>query len=237
MKDLPSPSKLITYDIPQTTKIYDRNNTLLYEIYTDQNRTLVKLSQIPTQLRQATIAIEDKDFYKHQGVNPIGGILRAARDTILRKKLQGGSTITQQLVKTALLTPERTLTRKLKEIVLAFWTERLYSKDQILEMYFNQVPYGGTFWGIEAAAQNYFGKDVKDLSLAQSAILAGLPAAPSLYSPFGAHPDLAFERQKNVLERMVGDGYISEEVKNEALAEKINFRAPKTDIKSPHFVC
>ena len=141
LKDLPSPSKLSSYEVPQTTKIYDRNGTLLYDIYTGQNRTLVKLTDIPLYLRQATIAIEDKDFYKHQGINPFGGILRALKDTISGGRIQGGSTITQQLAKSALLTPERTITRKIKEIILAFWMEKLYNKDQILEMYLNQVPY------------------------------------------------------------------------------------------------
>lgn len=236
LKDLPSPSKLSSYEIPQTTKIYDRNGKLLYDIYTEQNRTLVKLSEIPLYLREATISIEDKDFYKHQGINPVGGILRAAKETLFRQKLQGGSTITQQLVKTALLTPERTLTRKIKEIILAFWTERLYSKDQILEMYLNQVPYGGTSWGIEAASENYFGKNVKDLSLAQAALLAGLPAAPTIYSPFGAHPEYAQNRQTDVLTRMVEDGYIKEDDKRIALNEKLNFKPQRTDIKAPHFV-
>lgn len=234
--DLPSPSKLASYEIPQTSKIMDRNGELLYEIYTDQNRTLVKLSDVPLYLRQATIAIEDKDFYRHQGVNPVGGILRAFKETVFRQQLQGGSTITQQLVKTALLTPQRTLTRKIKEMILAFWTEKLYNKDTILEMYLNQVPYGGTAWGIEVAAETYFGKNVKDLSLAEAALLAGLPAAPTIYSPYGAHPELSFQRQKDVLSRMVEDGYISEEEKNKAESEKLNFRPQKTNIKAPHFV-
>ena len=131
LKDLPSPKKLISYDIPQTTKIYDRNDKLLYEIYTDQNRSLVKLKEVPIYLIHATVAVEDKDFYKHQGVSLFGGILRALKETVLHQKLQGGSTITQQLVKNALLTPQRTLSRKFKEIILAFWTEKLYNKDQI----------------------------------------------------------------------------------------------------------
>ncbi|MCJ7740189.1 transglycosylase domain-containing protein [Candidatus Microgenomates bacterium] len=234
--NLPSPSKLISYEIPQTTKIFDRSGTLLYEVYMEQNRTLVKLSDIPLYLRQATIAIEDKDFYRHQGVSLVGGILRAVKETLFHQKLQGGSTITQQLVKTALLTPERTLSRKIREIILAFWTERLYNKDQIQEMYFNQVPYGGTAWGIEAAAEKYFGKNVKQLSLAQAALLAGLPAAPTVYSPYGAHPEYAIDRQKEVLERMVEDKYISEEEKNRALAEELNFKLQRTDIQAPHFV-
>jgi len=235
-KDLPSPSKLSSYEIPQTTKIYDRSGQLLYEIYTEQNRTLVKLTDVPLYLRQATISIEDKDFYKHKGVDPIGGMLRAIKENISGKNLQGGSTITQQLMKTALLTPERTLTRKIKEIILAFWTERLYSKDQILEMYLNQVPYGGTAWGIEAAAEKYFGKNVKNLSLSEAALLAGLPAAPTIYSPYGAHPEYVKERQEAVLTRMVEDGYIKEEEKKQAMAQELHFKPQKTDIKAPHFV-
>jgi len=234
--DLPSPAKLASYEIPQTTKIFDRSEKLLYEIYTDQNRTLVKLTDMPIYLRQATIAIEDKDFYRHQGINPVGGILRAVKETLLRQKLQGGSTITQQLVKTALLTPQRTITRKLKEIILAFWTERIYTKDQILEMYLNQVPYGGTAWGIEAAVETYFGKKVTHLSLAEAALLAGLPAAPTLYSPFGAHPQLAQTRQADVLQRMVEDGYITEGQKSEAESQKLEFRPQRTNISAPHFV-
>ena len=236
LKDLPSPSKLLSYEIPQTTKIFDRNGTLLYDIYTEQNRTLVKLSDIPKYLQQATIAIEDKEFYHHQGINPVGGVARAIKDTLLRKRLQGGSTITQQLVKTALLTPERTVIRKIKEIILAFWTERLYGKDQILEMYLNQVPYGGTAWGIEAAAQTYFGKKTNDLTLAESALLAGLPGAPTLYSPFGAHPQRAIGRQKDVLSRMLEDGYIKQEQLNEALSQTLTYRPQRTDIKAAHFV-
>jgi len=190
-KDLPSPTKLKDEGIAQTTKILDRNGGLLYEIYADQNRTIVALSELPDTLKKATIAIEDKDFYKHKGVNPVGGILRAVKETILKQKLQGGSTITQQLVKNALLTSERTVSRKIKEIILATWTETIYTKDQILEMYLNQVSYGGTAWGIEAAAETYFGKRAKDLTLAEASYLAGLPAAPTTYSPYGAHPERA----------------------------------------------
>ncbi len=235
-KDLPSPKKLLSYEIPQTTKILDRKGSLLYEIYTEQNRTLVKLSDVPIYLRQATIAIEDKDFYRHKGINPIGGILRALKETLFRQHLQGGSTITQQLVKTALLSSERTLTRKLREMVLAFWTENLYSKDQILELYFNQVPYGGTSWGIETASETYFGKKVKDLTLSEAALLAGLPAAPTIYSPFGAHPEYATNRQNDVLTRMVEDEYITEDQKSNAKSQKLEFKPQRTDIKAPHFV-
>jgi 1A family penicillin-binding protein len=234
-RNLPSPQRLGNYDIPLATKIYDRNGILLYDIYADQNRTPVQLAHIPKVVQQATIAIEDKDFYSHQGVNPIGGILRAAVATLTGHKLQGGSTITQQLVKSALLTSERSVIRKLKEIVLAFWVEILYPKDKILELYLNQVPYGGTAWGIETAAEKYFGKNVKDLTLAEAALLAGLPQAPTLYSPYGAHPELAVERQAEVLRRMVEEKYITAEQARKAKAEQIQLAKP-ANIRAPHFV-
>lgn len=235
LTSLPNPQLLTRRDLEVTTKIFDRHGTLLYEIYADQNRTPLTLSQIPRLLREATIAIEDKDFYHHPGFS-VSGIFRAARETFFKNNVQGGSTITQQLIKSALLTPEVSLTRKTKEILLAFWAERLYSKDQILEMYFNQVPYGGTAWGVEAAAQTYFGKSAKDLNLAEAALLAGLPQAPSEYSPFGAHPEKAFERQKEVLRRMTEDGYITPQEETIALSTPIKFASQTTAIRAPHFV-
>ncbi len=235
LKDLPSPARLGRYDIPLATKIYDRNGKLLFDIFAEQNRTPVPLDEIPLRVRQATVAIEDKDFYKHQGVNPIGGVLRAATATITKRKLQGGSTITQQLVKSALLSPERTLTRKVKEVILAIIVEVLYSKNKILELYLNQVPYGGTAWGIETAAEKYFGKSTKDLTLAEAALLAGLPQAPTLYSPFGAHPELSKNRQAEVLRRMVEDRFITQEQADQAFAEELRFKK-ETGIKAPHFV-
>lgn len=234
-KDLPSPTRLGSYDIPISTKIYDRNGKLLFDIFADQNRTPVPLSDIPPSVQQATIAIEDKDFYRHGGISPIGGMLRAIWATATGKQLQGGSTITQQLVKSALLTPERTVTRKIKEIILAFWVEILYPKDKILELYLNQVPYGGTAWGIETAAEKYFGKSVKDLTLAEASLLAGLPQAPTLYSPFGAHPELSRERQREVLRRMVEDGYISQEQADVAFEELLVYKN-EPNLKAPHFV-
>ncbi len=235
LRDLPSPTKLGVYDIPLATKIYDRKGVLLFDIFTDENRSLVPLSEIPKYVQQATISIEDKEFYHHGGVNPIGGVLRAFSATIMGKQLQGGSTITQQLVKSALLTPQRTITRKLKEMILAYWVEIIYSKDKILEMYLNQVPYGGTAWGIGTAAEKYFGKSVKDLNLAEAALLAGLPQAPTLYSPFGNNPELAVARQKEVLRRMTEDGYITEAQAKEAADTPLTFTKP-TNIKAPHFV-
>lgn len=233
--NLPNPKYLTSPDIPVATKIFDRNGTLLFDIFADQNRTEVPLSDIPLSLRQATIAIEDKEFYKHQGVNPIGGILRALAASVTGKRLQGGSTITQQLVKTALLSPERTVTRKIREIILAYWVELIYPKDKILELYLNRVPYGGTAWGVESAAEKYFGKPVRELTLSESALLAGLPQAPSLYSPFGANPDLAAKRQHEVLRRMTEDGYITAAQAEAAKRQPLTYAKP-ANIKAPHFV-
>ncbi len=152
------------------------------------------------------------------------------------KPLQGGSTITQQLIKSTLLTPEQTIERKIKEIILAFWAERIFTKDQILTMYFNQVAYGGTAWGIEAASETYFGQDVKDLDLAQSAFLAGLTKAPTIYSPYGDNPTLWKQRQKEVLSDMKHLGYITGEQEKEAEDERLTFLTPQTPIYAPHFV-
>ncbi len=235
LRDLPSPTKLGRYDVPVATKIYDRNGALLFDVFVGQNRSPVPLSDIPKVVRDATIAIEDKNFYKHSGINPIGGIVRALYASVLNRKIQGGSTITQQLVKSALLTPERTLTRKIKEFLLAPTVELLYSKDKILEMYLNTVPYGGTAWGIETAAEKYFGKSINDVTLAEASILAGLPQAPTLYSPFGAHPELAKERQVEVLRRMMEDGYITKEQADVAAGTTVEYKQ-ETGIQAAHFV-
>jgi 1A family penicillin-binding protein len=235
MNTLPNPNLLSKRDIQVSTKIFDRNNTLLYEIYADENRTPLTLTDIPDFMQKATIAIEDREFYNHQGFS-VRGIIRALREIILNKRIQGGSTITQQLIKSSLLSPEITVSRKIKELVLAFWAERIYSKNQILEMYLNQVPYGGTAWGVESASQTYFNKPVKNLTLAEAALLAGLPAAPSQYSPFGANPALAFDRQHEVVRRMLEDRYITKEQAETALAEKIQFAKPRVSIRAPHFV-
>ena len=234
-KDLPSPKNLTSDHFPVSTLIYDRNDKLLYEIHGEQNRTPIDLENIPDHVKEATIAIEDKDFYKH-GAFDFRGMGRAFINIAFKKNLQGGSTITQQLTKTALLSPERTLRRKIREAVLSAMTEFIYSKDQILEMYLNHVPYGGTAYGIEQAAKKYFGKSASDLDLAEAAMLAGLPAAPTTYSPFGARPELAKERQAQVLGRMVEDGYINNEEEKQALEKELNFVPPQSNIHAPHFV-
>lgn len=235
MDKLPSPRLLAVRDISVSTKIYDRNGILLYSFYSDENRSLIALNQLPKHAIDATIAIEDKNFYSHLGFD-IGGITRAVFANTTSGGFQGGSTITQQLVKSALLTPEQTWSRKIKELVLSFWAERLYSKEEILAMYLNQVPYGGAAYGIETAAQTYFGKPAKDLNLAESAFLAGLPSAPSVYSPYGTSPQLAKERQKQVLAAMVNQGYITASQANETAEAELKFNPPETSIKAPHFV-
>ncbi|MBI4089731.1 MAG: PBP1A family penicillin-binding protein [Candidatus Levybacteria bacterium] len=235
LQELPSPKQLSFQESSLTTKIFDRNGTLLYQIYANQNRTLIPLSSIPKHLIQATIAIEDKNFYQNSGVD-VGAIVRAFIADISGKPLQGGSTITQQLIKSTLLTPERSIERKIKEIILAFWAKHLYTKDQILEMYFNQIPYGGTAWGIEAASEVYFNSKTNDLNLAQSAFLAGLTKAPTIYSPYGETPNLWKERQKEVLTKMEELNYISSKEKEEALKEELVFSNPQSPIYAPHFV-
>ncbi len=235
IQDLPSPKELSLHQMPQTTKILDRNGKLLAEIYTNQNRTVIPLSDVPIHLRQATLSIEDKNFYKHPGFD-VPSLIRAFRETVTKNNRQGGSTITQQLIKSSMLTPEQSLSRKAKELVLAFWAEHIYTKDQILEMYFNQVPYGGTAWGIEAASETYFNKSVKEISLAESAFLAGLTSAPSYYSPYGNYPNAWKGRQKEVLKRMVATGYISQKQADVAAKAPITFRKQQIALHAPHFV-
>lgn len=229
----PLPTTLSTREFDVSTKIYDRHNNLIFEIYADQRRTPLDLDEIPEQVKQATISIEDKDFYNHYGFS-VTGITRAAYKTVTQGKLEGGSTLTQQLIKNTLLTNERTIQRKIKEFALAMIVETIYTKNQILEMYLNQIPYGSTAYGIESASELYFGKSSKDLTLAETALLAGLPAAPTRYSPFGANPELAKQRQETVLRRMVEDGYITQEQADEAKQEELVFAEPG-DLKAPHF--
>jgi 1A family penicillin-binding protein len=234
-KDLPSAADLTKRQQIVSTKIYDRYGRLLYRVYKDENRTVVPLSQIPQNLINATIAIEDKEYYDHHGFS-IRGIIRAVIANIQGKSIQGGSTITQQLIKNTLLTPEKTLKRKIREVLLSIIVDAAYTKDEILEMYFNEIPYGGSTYGAEEAAQRYFGKSARDLSLAESAMLAGLPAAPTIYSPFGTNPEMAYERQAEVLRRMVEDKYITPEQASEAKKEVLHFASDTDDIRAPHFV-
>lgn len=234
LKEIPNPKRLTSDVYPENSKVFDRNGKLIYEIYSDKRRSTVSLKDIPQPLIKATLAIEDAGFYSHIGFD-IKGIVRGLFRTIVQKRLQGGSTLTQQLVKNALLTPERTWSRKIKEAILTVATEVLYTKDQILEMYFNQTPYGGTMWGIGAAAKGIFNKDVSQLNLAEAALLAGLPGSPTRYSPF-AHPDAAKNRQLMVLGRMEELGFITADEKREAENQPLSYYVNKNEILAPHFV-
>lgn len=236
LKDLPSPRRLTNSEnFPVSTQIFDRNGVLLYEIFAEENRVPIKIDDLPPYVAQASIAIEDQNFYNHFGFD-IVGIIRALKSNITGSRVEGGSTITQQLVKNALLTRERSLKRKIKEGILAIITEIYYSKHDILEMYLNYISYGGTSVGIESASKSYFGKSAKDLTIAEAALLAGLPQAPSKYSPFASDTTQAKERQKQVLRRMYEDGYITKLQQEEASNEVLKYAISKTDIKAPHFV-
>jgi 1A family penicillin-binding protein len=235
---VPSPDDLSNRSVAQATKIFDKNGELLYDIYEDQNRTPVKLTDVPNYVREATISIEDKDFYKHGGFDVVG-IGRAFFNLLTKRHVEGGgSTLTQQLVKNALLTSDQSVIRKIKELILAIQVERTYTKDQILEMYLNEIPYGGTAYGIEAASNLYFGKHAKELTLAEASLLAGLPQRPSVYSPYGTHPELAKVRQKEVLRRMAEDGYINKGQASEAEKQELTYRTSQNQLgfKAPHFV-
>jgi len=243
-KDLPAPNKLTERDIEQSTRIFDRDGDLLFDVYGEKNRTLVTLDNVSPQVVNATLAIEDAEFYKHQGFD-LFGIGRAFMNILKGRGLQGGSTLTQQLMKNALLSTERTVSRKIKELILALQVEKRYNKDEILQMYLNESPYGGQAWGIEAASELYFNKEAKELSLAESALLAGLPQSPTLYSPFGSNPEKAKERQEYVLYLMNKRGwlgadgqthYITDDEYEVAKAEELEFSVSKIPIKAPHFV-
>jgi len=235
-KDLPNPDRVVRRE-GYSTKIVDRDGNTLYDLYTDVNRVPVKLSEVPLKLQQATIAVEDKEFYTHQGFS-MWGMIRGFSRLFTRGYAQGGSTLTQQLVKNVLLTSERSLPRKFKELVLSLQIERKFSKDEILQMYLNEAPYGGTAVGIAAAAERYFGKLPMELTLTESAILAGMPQAPSRYSPYGSDPKAYVPRSEAVLRRMREDGYISREEEEQSLKElpEMEFRDQSVSLKAPHFV-
>ncbi len=218
---------------PVATKIFDRNGKLIYEIYANKKRTPIKMSDLPKYVAEATISIEDKNFYSHSGIDVLG-IIRGLSKIITRGRAEGGSTLTQQLVKNSLLNNERTIRRKAQELILTLIVEGIYTKDQILETYLNTIPYGGTTYGIEEASATYFGKSAKDLDLAQAALLAGLPQRPSTYSPFGAHPELAKARQQEVLKQMVANKYITQEEADKAKAEVLSY-ANISPPSAPHF--
>ena len=243
-KDLPDPNSLSTRGNETGTKIFDRNGNSIFELYGDKNRVLIKLDDVPENIINATMSAEDAEFYIHSGFS-LKGMARAVYNTFTGQGLQGGSTLTQQVVKNSLLTQDRTIDRKVKELILSLQIESKYSKSDILQMYFNETPYGGQNYGIYAASKAYFAKEPRDLSLSESAYLAGLPQRPSFYSPFSSNKEAGIERRNTVLSLMrnfgwVGkDGqrhYITQEEYESALNEKLNFKPSAAIFKAPHFV-
>ncbi len=236
IKDLPDPATFQNRAVRQSTKIYDRTGTiLLYEVHGEERRTIIPFEEIPSYVKFATLAAEDIRFYEHPAFD-IKAISRAIWHNLTKspeEPLQGGSTITQQLVKNAFLTRERTIIRKIREIILAIEFERRYSKDEILWFYLNQIPYGSNAYGIEAASQTYFGKHAKDLSLKQSATLAALLKAPSYYA---ANPEELNLRAEYIIDRMAKEGFISIKEAEEAKKESIKFVPFTREIRAAHFV-
>lgn len=247
IQSLPDPNALTQRQISQTTKIYDRTGEhLLYEIFGDENRTLVKIQEgfcrdnpqmeldpegIPLFALQATITAEDRKFCQHGGFD-VKGLARAVWLN-LRGQRVGGSTLTQQLVKNAILSNEKTFTRKFKELLLSVGLERRYSKDEILQIYFNEIPYGSTYYGIQAASLNYYNKPINEINLAQAATLAALPKAPSTYLN---NPDRLRERRDYILSEMQTLGFITEEEKHAATQENTDILLRVGNINAPHFV-
>ncbi|MEI8067560.1 MAG: PBP1A family penicillin-binding protein [Candidatus Shapirobacteria bacterium] len=237
IKDLPSVDQI--YNAPRmSTKIVDRNGNLLYKFYEDENRSWVPLNRIPDSLVKATLAIEDKDFYKHHGIS-FKGLSQAIIYNFKKtpeNKLRGGSTLTQQLVKNIYFTNEKSFKRKFKEAVLTLLVESKLSKNEILEKYFNQVSYGGEAYGVQEASLKYFGKNVWEINDGEASYLAGLPAAPSSFSPFSNNPEYGYARQKRVVEEMLKAKFISQEKADELNNNKVSIIKYKKKIKAPHFV-
>lgn len=235
-KDLPRPDKVQRRE-GLSTIVLDRNGEKLYDIFEEANRIPAKWDEVPQYLKDATVAIEDKDFYRHQGLSTTG-IMRGLLACVFLRRCQGGSTLTQQLVKNVLLSQERTLPRKMKEAVLAIQIERKYSKNDILLMYLNEAPYGGTAVGVKAASEHYFDKDVKNVTLVESSVLAGFPQSPSFYSPFTGEEGAYKGRAQNVLRRMREDGFITpaQEAEARKQLESIQFAAGDVGLRAPHFV-
>jgi len=238
--EIPDLSSFEDRRVLQTTKIYDRTGEiLLYDLHQDVKRTIVPYAQISRHLKNATVAIEDERFYNHPGID-LRGITRAAYQNITDGDLlggQGGSTITQQVIKNSILQREKKLARKVKEAILAIKLERILTKDEILAIYLNESPYGGTIYGVEEAAQSFFGKKAADVTVAEAAYLAALPQAPTYLSPHGNNRSALDARKNIVLEKMFAGGFITEEEKNEAIATEVEFLPPSlTGIRAPHFV-
>ncbi len=237
VRDMPNPRRTSERAVAESTRIYDRTGAvILYEIHGDQRRTVIPFDTIPDSVKHATLAAEDINFYRHAGLD-WRGIARAIVTNIIHGNFsQGGSTITQQFVKNSLLSPEKTVIRKIREQILALLLERNYSKDEIFGFYLNQIPYGANAYGINAAAELYFNKEPRGLTLAQSAALASLPKAPTYYSPYGPHKKELLSRKDRVLDRMADAGLVARPDADAAKAEALAFAPPREAIRAPHFV-
>lgn len=235
-RNLPNPERISERAVAESTKIYDRTGkVLLYDIHGEEKRTIISFDKIPQDVVRATLAAEDIRFYQHAGVD-LRGIGRAVLANLRGGAIQGGSTITQQLVKKALLSDERTLSRKIKEAMLAILLERKYSKDEILGMYLNQIPYGSNAYGISAAAQTFFNKQPAELTLAEAATLASLPNAPTRLSPYGSHREELVNRRNYVLDRMAEAGFATKDQADAAKRTAITVMPPRQGLIAPHFV-
>lgn len=235
-KDLPDPQQILKSGFSESTKIYDRTGDILLYQIGEERRNVVDINQIPQQVKWATIVAEDEGFYRHPGIDALA-IFRSLWNDLRRQSFaQGGSTITQQFVKNAILSPEKTIPRKIREIILSLWLEVKYSKDDILSFYLNQIPYGSNAYGIESAARTFYGKSAQDLTLAESATLAALPQRPSYLSPFGEHRDELKARQEYILTAMALNGYITDIQAKEAKAAALEFHTSPGTLLAPHFV-
>lgn len=238
-KSLPEPDKLIDRTVPESTKIMDRTGEkTLYEIRGDEKRTIVDLDEVSPYIVWATLAAEDKNFYEHRGIS-ITGIFRAILKNIISGKFtqgEGGSTITQQLIKNTILTNEKKVIRKLKEWVLAYQIEKKFTKDQILNLYLNEIPYGHPNYGIESASQAYFNKPSSEVSIAQAAMLASVPQATSKFHPVSGDWDALMARKNWVIDQMAEAKFITQEEANAAKDEEIIIDQDLGEIIAPHFV-
>ena len=223
--------------VASSTKIYDHTGTiLLYDVHQNIKRTVIPYEDMGTNIKNATVAIEDSEFYQHNGIR-LKSIARAVLSTATGQKIEGGSTITQQLIKNTLLTQKRSISRKIKEWILSIKLEKVMSKEDILALYLNEAPYGGEIYGIEEASKLFFGKEPRELSIAESAYLAAIPNSPSYLSPYKKHKDKLDERKNLVLKRMHDLKFISDKEYEQAKNEKDSFLPEQpVHIAAPHFV-
>lgn len=240
LRGVPDPTRITERNVAQSTKILDRKGEItLYDVFGEEKRTVIPFEKMPQHAKDAVVAIEDARFYEHGGID-LRGILRAAFVNLTSDSLQGGSTITQQLVVNSLLKRERSLlkktVRKIREAIIAIIIESRFAKDEILAMYLNQVPFGSNVYGIQAAAESFFGKSAEHLTLAESATLASMLKAPTYYSPFGSHRDELNQRKNLALDRMVEQGYVKKDDADRAKNEELNLKKQKYSILAPHFV-